>query len=297
MTKQLKGKKPVQINAEFLEAFEVCKTLLTNDPILKYPEFDKPFILTTDASNFAIGAVLSQGSLNNDKPTCYASRTLSDAEVNYSTIEKEMLAIIWAVKHVRPYLYGKKFTIVTDHKPLTWLMYFKEPSSKILRWRIQLMEYDFDIIYRKGSQNVIADALSRIDHEVHTNEVGATDIATNTITNIQIPITEKPLNDFNLQIVLQGGQITEQKIIIPFKNKLRKYFRETTFTKENVERILKATLKPKKIYAIFTTDDIFEIVQEVYARNFPQDKTFTLVRSLELLPEEKDKAKQEEMIK
>lgn len=76
MTKQLKGKKPVQINAEFLEAFEVCKTLLTNDPILKYPEFDKPFILTTDASNFAIGAVLSQGPLNNDKPTCYALTTL-----------------------------------------------------------------------------------------------------------------------------------------------------------------------------------------------------------------------------
>lgn len=57
MTKQLKGKKPVQINAEFLEAFEVCKTLLTNDPISKYPEFDKPFILTTDASNFAIGVL------------------------------------------------------------------------------------------------------------------------------------------------------------------------------------------------------------------------------------------------
>lgn len=60
MTKQLKGKKPVQINEEFLEAFEVRKTLLTNDQILKYPEFDKPLILTTDASNFAIGAVLSQ---------------------------------------------------------------------------------------------------------------------------------------------------------------------------------------------------------------------------------------------
>lgn len=251
MTKQLKGKKPVQINAEFLEAFEICKTLLTNDPILKFPEFDKPFILKTDASNFAIGAVLSQGSLNNDKPSCYASRTVSDVEINYSTIEKEMLAIIWAVKYFRPYLYGNKFTIVTDHEPLTWLMNFKEPSSKILRWRIQLMEYDFDIIYKKGSQNVLADAPYRIDHEVHTNEVVATDIATNTIINIQIPITQKPINDFNLQIVLQGGQTTEQKIIIPFQNKLRKYFRETTFTKENVERILKATLKPKEIYAIF----------------------------------------------
>lgn len=170
MTKQLKGKRQVTTDKDFVDAFEQCKTLLSNDPILIHPDFEKPFILTTDASNFALGAVLSQGSLQNDRPVCFASRTLSDTEVNYSTIEKEMLAIIWAVKYFRPYIYGVKFTIVTDHKPLIWLMNFKEPNSKIIRWRLQLMEYNFEIIHKKGSQNVIADALSRADPNLNHNE-------------------------------------------------------------------------------------------------------------------------------
>lgn len=98
MTKKLKGNnKSIVIDDEFKEAFESCKTLLSNDPILQYPDFTKPFTLTTDASNFAIGAVLSQGPVHSDKPVCFASRTLSTAETNYSTIEKEMLAIIWTL--------------------------------------------------------------------------------------------------------------------------------------------------------------------------------------------------------
>lgn len=150
LTKQLKGKKPVTIDNEFLKAFDFSKTLLSNDPILQYPDLTKNFILTTDASNFALGAVLSQGTLQNDKPVCFASRTLNDSEMIYSTIEKEMLAIIWAVQYFRPYLFCRKFTIVTDHKPLIWLMNFKEPNSKIIRWRLQLLEYDFEIIHKKA---------------------------------------------------------------------------------------------------------------------------------------------------
>jgi len=73
----------------------VCKTLLCNDPILQFPAFEKTFTLTTDASNYAIGSVLSQGNLEPDRPIAYASRTLSTSEINYATIEKEMLAIIW----------------------------------------------------------------------------------------------------------------------------------------------------------------------------------------------------------
>lgn len=144
-------------------------TLQRPDPPIS--GFQKPFIHTTDASNFAIGAVLSQGTLNQDKPVSFASRTLSDTETNYSTVEKEMLAIIWATKHFRPYLYGQKFTIVTDHRPLTWLMNFKEPNSKLVRWKLQLLEYDYDVVYKKGSQNVVADALSRIAGEINTNSV------------------------------------------------------------------------------------------------------------------------------
>jgi len=172
LTKQLKGyNKTITIDDEFTKTVDFCKILLTNDPILQYPDFTKPFILTTDASNFALGAVLSQGTLQNDKPVCFASRTLSDTEVNYSTIEKGMLAIIWAVQYYRPYLFGTKFTIVTDHKPLTWLMNFKQPNSKVIRWRLQLLEYDFEVVYKNGSQNVIADALSRSNANLNHNEI------------------------------------------------------------------------------------------------------------------------------
>jgi hypothetical protein len=81
---------------------------------LQYPNFE-PFIVSTDASGYAIGAVLSQGKLGSDKPVAYASRTLNGAELNYPTVEKELLAIVWACKHFRPYLLGRKFQVVTDH--------------------------------------------------------------------------------------------------------------------------------------------------------------------------------------
>lgn len=133
LTKQLKGKqKTIKIYSEYKDTFESCKMFLCNDPILQYPDFSKQFILTTNASNVAIGAVLSQGTLGKDKLVSFASRTLSDTELNYSTVEKEMLVIIWATKYYRLYLYGQKFKIVTDHNALSWLMSFKEPNSKLM---------------------------------------------------------------------------------------------------------------------------------------------------------------------
>ena len=143
------------------EAFEKFKEILSTQPILQYPDFNSEFVLTTDASNFAIGAVLSQGEIGKDLPIAYASRTLNESELNYSVIEKELLAIVWSVKHFRPYLFGRKFTIVTDHRPLTWLFNCREPNSRLVRWRIKLEEYDYKIIYKKGSLNANADALSR----------------------------------------------------------------------------------------------------------------------------------------
>lgn len=140
-----------------------------NDPILQYPDFEKPFVLTTDASNVAIGSVLSQGTIGSDLPVAYASRTLNTHEQNYSTTEKELLAIVWSVKYFRPYLFGRKFTIVTDHKPLQWLFSIKEPNSKLIRWRLRLEEYDYNIVYKRGTSNTNADALSRVEININTN--------------------------------------------------------------------------------------------------------------------------------
>lgn len=127
-----------------------CEKLLCNEPILQYPDFERPFVLTTDASNFAIRAILSQGKVDNDLPIAYASRTLNSAECNYSTIEKELLAIIWGTKHYRPYLFGQKFIIVTDHKPLEYNFNLKDPNnSRPVRWRLKLEEFDYEIFYKR----------------------------------------------------------------------------------------------------------------------------------------------------
>lgn len=162
MTKLLRKDEPYIWTSSQQQAFETLKTTLTSEPILKYPDFSQDFNLTTDASNFAIGAVLSQDPISKDLPVAYASRTLNRAESNYSTIEKELLAIVWAVNHFRPYIYGRKFKIITDHRPLTWLFNVKDPGSRLVRWRLKLEEYDYEIIYKPGKLNSNADALSRI---------------------------------------------------------------------------------------------------------------------------------------
>ncbi|XP_072384610.1 uncharacterized protein [Diabrotica undecimpunctata] len=162
LTKLLQKDVPFIFNSDCKEAFNELKNILTSDPILIYPNFEEPFLLTTYASAFAIGAVLSQGPIGKDLPIAYASRTLCGAETKYSTIERELLAIVWAVKHFRPYLFGRKFTLITDHRPLTWLFSIKDPGSRLARWRLKLEEYNYKIEHRAGKINRNADALSRI---------------------------------------------------------------------------------------------------------------------------------------
>lgn len=171
------------------QSFDSFKEILMTEPLLQYPDFSREFILTTDASNFAIGSVLSQGEIGKDLPIAYASRTLNNAEQNYNTTEKELLAIVWSVKHFRPYLYGRKFTIVTDHKPLTWLFNCKDPGSRLVRWRLKLAEYDYNIVYKPGRINSNADALSRsVPVNIAQNDVDQSQYNT---LNIPINIIQK----------------------------------------------------------------------------------------------------------
>jgi len=142
-------------------AFETLKKTLCSQPLLQYPDFTKPFVITIDASGYAIGGILSQGPVGKDLPILYTFRLLNQAERNYSTIEKELLAIVYCVNYFRPYIYGQKFQIVTDHKPLVWLHSVKGPTSRLVRWRLKLAEYEYDVIYKTGKNNANADALSR----------------------------------------------------------------------------------------------------------------------------------------
>ena len=131
------------------------------EPVLQYPDFTKPLVLTTDASGFAVGAIFSQGKIGQDKPIAFVSRTLNQAEQNYSSIEKKLSVIVWACRYFGPYLLGRNFTIFIYHKPLTWMFSVKDPSSRLLRWRLLLEEYDYTIASKVGKKNVNADALSR----------------------------------------------------------------------------------------------------------------------------------------
>lgn len=312
-TECLKKGRKIDLNEKYIETFEVCKHILTNDPILQYPDFSQPFILTTDASKFAIGAVLSQGQIGNDKPICYASRTLCESETNYSTIEQELLAIVWATKYFRPYLFGRKFKIVTDHKPLTWLMSLKEPNSKLIRWRLKLEEFDYEIVYKKGRLNSNVDTLSRIkinNPNVNTIEVNTNDLhvpnstSGNTINSdredldSKITTSDRPINDFNLQLILEEESVqTGISTTLPFKNKQRQIIKSASFLEKDINEILKKYLIPNKLTAIYTDDKIFELVQSSYSKFFSNSKIFRLVRCVKKLIDITDSDEQETLIK
>ena len=143
------------------EAFQQLKSALTSAPILRYPDLDLPFVLDTDASAFAMGAVLSQVEDGVERPVAYFSKTFNKPERNYCVTRRELLAIVSAVKHFHHYLYGTHFLIRTDHGALTWLLNFKNPEGQVARWIEVLQTYDFKIEHRPGKQHGNSDGLSR----------------------------------------------------------------------------------------------------------------------------------------
>lgn len=112
----------------------MLKKALTSDPIVQQPDFTREFILYTDASNVALGAILAQVDSEGRERVCfYASRLLKGPELHYSISEKECLAVVWAIKYFRIYLYHSKFKVITDHIALKWLKDFKEPTGRLAR--------------------------------------------------------------------------------------------------------------------------------------------------------------------
>ena len=132
--------------------------------MLALPRRDGQFVLDTDASDGQLGCCLLQkqpdGSL---RPIGYWSKTLTPAEQNYSTSEKECLAVVWAVLKLRPYLEGHRFIVRTDHHSLRWLLNMTDASGRLARWRLRLLEYDFEVQYKPGVTHYAADMMSRCD--------------------------------------------------------------------------------------------------------------------------------------
>lgn len=149
---------------EHKNAVDSIKTILTSPPILDYPDASKIQILTSDASSKGLGAILSQmsgGDPSTETVIAYGSRTLRGAEKNYSITHLEALGVIWAVQHYRHYLSGRHFILRTDHSALTYIFTQNTPPPKLARWASYLMDFDYDIQYKRGSDNP-ADSLSRL---------------------------------------------------------------------------------------------------------------------------------------
>ena len=144
------------------QAFESLKRSLTSSPILGLPDFQKPFILRTDASDKGIGAILLQERDGEKFPIAYGSKKLLPREQNYSVIERECLAIVWGIMKFQSYLYGQEFLLETDHAPLIYLKRSKMGNSRLMRWALFLQTYRFRIQAIKGKENVGADCMSRL---------------------------------------------------------------------------------------------------------------------------------------
>ncbi|KAI5317261.1 hypothetical protein L3X38_036968 [Prunus dulcis] len=145
-----------------MEAFTTLKKELTSAPIIIAPDWSLPFEIMCDASDFAIGAVLGQKKNKLPHVIHYASRTLNDAQLNYSTTEKELLAVVFALEKFRPYLVGSKVIVYSDHAALRYLLTKKDAKPRLIRWILLLQEFDLEIRDKKGCENVVADHLSRI---------------------------------------------------------------------------------------------------------------------------------------
>ncbi|XP_055584991.1 uncharacterized protein LOC129737854 [Uranotaenia lowii] len=171
LTDLLKGK-PTSVKWNDLAevAFVKIKELLISTPILANPDFSRPFCIHCDASDLAIAGVLTQFYDTIEKPVAYFSQKLGTTQQRYCATEKEALAVLKSVEKFRCYVEGSKFTVYTDASALTYILRSSwRTSSRLCRWSIELQRYDFEIKHRRGSDNIVPDALSRAVEELHVS--------------------------------------------------------------------------------------------------------------------------------
>ncbi|GJV31416.1 reverse transcriptase domain-containing protein [Tanacetum coccineum] len=164
MTRLLEKDTPFIFSNECIEAFKILKKKLTEAPILVAPDWDLPFEIMCDASDFAIGAVLGQRKSKHFQPIHYASKTMTDAQFHYTTTEKELLAVVYAFEKFRPYLVLSRTIVYTDHSALKYLLAKQDAKPMLLRWILLLQEFDVITRDKKGAENLAADHLSRLEN-------------------------------------------------------------------------------------------------------------------------------------
>lgn len=283
--------KIIQLDSDALEAFRKVKSaLISQEVLLVHPDFSKEFELTTDASNYAIGAVLSQ----EDKPITFISRTLNKTEETYAANEKEMLAIIWALHSLRNFLYGaRKVKIFTDHQPLTYALSNKNTNAKMKRWKAILEEYNYELKYKPGKTNIVADTLSRPPLGSQVNPLSTTQHSDDSSSHNLIPTVEIPVNAFRNQLLLRVGDEDGYQEQNPFENYHRHIFVKRSYNKRDIIDIFTRYLNPNTINGLLTTEEIMGQVQEIYPLHFKNYKIRFTQKLVEDIPNE---AEQEEKI-
>lgn len=254
----------IKFDNDAKRSFDILKKILTSNDVLAFPNFENPFILTTDASDKAIGAVLSQQFHDGERPITFISRTLSKPEENYATNEKEMLAVVWALGSLRNYIYGAKVKIYTDHLPLTFTISPKNNNAKLKRWKAYIEEHDYEMFYKPGKSNVVADALSRIQ----INSLTPTRHSADDDDNCYIPSTESPINVFRNQLIFKIGSNSNYNIEYPFPGYRRHIFTESRFTPEFLKEQMMRYLTPNLVTGIFTDEPIMAVIQEIFKEHF-----------------------------
>nr|GEZ69710.1 reverse transcriptase domain-containing protein [Tanacetum cinerariifolium] len=163
MTRLFEKITPFFFSKECVKAFQTLKRKLTKALILIAPDWDLPFELMCDASDFAIGAVLGKRQEKHCRPIHYASKTMTEGESNYTTAEKEMLAVVYAFKKFMSYLIMNNSIVYTDHSALKYLFAKKDSKARLLRWVLLLQEFTFKVIDTKGAENLATDHLFRLE--------------------------------------------------------------------------------------------------------------------------------------
>jgi hypothetical protein len=153
-----------------LHAFRTLKQPLISVPIMQPPDWNLPFEIMCDASDYAVGAVLGQRKEGKVHAIYYASKTLNEAQVNYATMEKELLVVVFTFKKFRSYIANSKVIVYTDHAAIKYLLTKKDAKPRFIRWILLRQEFDIEIRDNKGSENVVADHLSRIHQEEDKGE-------------------------------------------------------------------------------------------------------------------------------
>ncbi|KAK1607928.1 hypothetical protein QYE76_031601 [Lolium multiflorum] len=230
LTNLLQKDVPFVFDDDCKEAFETLKKALTTAPVVEPPDWNLPFEIMCDASDFAVGAVLGQRVDKKLNVIHYASKTLDAAQRNYATTEKELLAVVFACDKFRSYIVDSKVTIHTDHAAIRYLMTKKDAKPRLIRWVLLLQEFDLHIIDRKGVDNPVADNLSRLENITYDPVPVNDSFPNEQLAVIKVSSRESPWIYFGSRSTMSSSGTQKdsffEDVVNPYMNELKMHPKE-----------------------------------------------------------------------